>query len=402
MEVHSEPLSPDNTNEESNLKTPPKNNGLEDSINIKTNLITDTSINNINVQIDNLDKVNSSKNVSKISRKTQFKIYIPIVTIKIIVPSFFMLKYIIYSYESVEDQDYCIYSVIILTVFILFCYYLAVFSNSSQTKVDKYFQNPAYYIHKSDGPGNEILNLSSYTWNDCAFCKSKKYMRTSHCRICNKCVLMRDHHCPYIANCVGFKNMQYFFNFVFWGDTGIIFYIISFIYYRFFSDLSNGIPLYAKILMYADVTFSAFFIINITGIMLRLLLMVYNNRTQKESSIGLPVESYCPICYCCTNYPKYHFKREVNYYNTGFLSSFYYIVGPTILHFIFPLPKYNNYLLDENCPVVKKMYHPDRLNLFKCMVKIDPSKINLLEEDDSSPDVYLNNCHKYYDEKKII
>ena len=36
------------------------------------------------------------------------------------------------------------------------------------------------------------------------------------------------------------------------------------------------------------------------------------------------------------------------------------------------------------------------------MVKIDPSKINLLEEDDSSPDVYLNNCHKYYDEKKII
>ena len=136
--------------------------------------------------------------------------------------------------------------------------------------------------------------------------------------------------------------------------------------------------------------------------MLRLLLMVYNNRTQKESSIGLPVESYCPICYCCTNYPKYHFKREVNYYNIGFLSSFYYIVGPTILHFIFPLPKYNNYLLDENCPVVKKMYHPDRLNLFKCMVKIDPSKINLLEEDDSSPDVYLNNCHKYYDEKKII
>ena len=33
------------------------------------------------------------------------------------------------------------------------------------------------------------------------------------------------------------------------------------------------------------------------------------------------------------------------------------------------------------------------------MVENDPSKINLLEEGDSSPDYYIKNCHKYYEGK---
>ena len=36
------------------------------------------------------------------------------------------------------------------------------------------------------------------------------------------------------------------------------------------------------------------------------------------------------------------------------------------------------------------------------MVKINPNKINLLNEPESSPDTYLENCHKYYDKKKIV
>ena len=402
MKVNKDISSPDNTNEESILKTLPKEIGLEDSINIESNLIKDTSINNINVQLDNLSSLNNSQNVSKILRSTQLKIYCPIVTIKIIVPSFFMLKYIIYSYEKEEDQKYCKYSVIILTLFILFCYYLSVFSNSSQTNVDEFFKNKAYYMYKTDSPGNEIQNINNFMWNNCPFCKIKKFIRTSHCRICNKCILMRDHHCPYIGNCVGFKNIQYFFNFVFWGDTGIIFYIISFIYFKSYSNVKIIIPFYLRILLYTDLAFSFFFICNITGIMLGLLLMVYNNRTQKEEGTEAITEKYYPICSCCNNIPKYPFKKAINYYNIGFLSNLYYIIGPTLLHFIFPLPKYNNYILDENCPVFKKLYQPDRADLFKYMVKNDPSKIKLLEEGDSSPDFYLENCHKFYGNKTII
>ena len=102
--------------------------------------------------------------------------------------------------------------------------------------------------------------------------------------------------------------------------------------------------------MYIDIFLSGFFIINITGILIRLLIMAYNNRTQKENLIGPITENYCPIFYCCANCSRFPFKREINHYNQGFLSNFYYLIGPTILHFIFPLPKYKNYSLDENCP----------------------------------------------------
>ena len=401
MEKNAELINHENINEESSLKSPPKSNNLDISIN-KLGLITDTSLNNVNINIGNLDNLNNQQNISKISKKTQYKIYLPIVTIKIILPDFFMLKYIIYTYEDIEDQNYCKYSVIILSLFILFCYYFAVFSNSSQSKVDKYFNDICYFFHKTDSPGYEIQDLKNYQWKDCPFCKSKKFMRTSHCRICNKCVLMRDHHCPYIANCVGFKNIQYFFNFVFWGDTGIIFYIISFIYFKFYSNIQLDIPFYILVFMYIDIFLSGFFIINITGILIRLLIMAYNNRTQKENLIGPITENYCPIFYCCANCSRFPFKREINHYNQGFLSNFYYLIGPTILHFIFPLPKYKNYSLDENCPSLKYICHADRLSLFKYMVENDPSKINLLEEGDSSPDYYIKNCHKYYDGKTII
>ena len=402
MENNSEPLSPDNVNEESILKSVQKNNDSEESFNNSNSTNTNDLLSNVNIKLNDLNENNRQQNISKITKKTQYKIYLPIVTIKIVSPSYFMLKYIIYSYKNVEDQEYCKYSVCVLTAFILFCYYFAVFSDCGQTNVNKYFNLNSYYPHRTEDPGSEIQNLKKYVWGDCPFCNIKKYMRTSHCRICNKCVLMRDHHCPFIINCVGFKNFQYFFNFVFWGNVGIFFYIISFINFKFFSGVKFDIPIYIQILMYIDVGLSAMFILNITGIMIRLLLVVYNNRTQKENSFGAPVENYCPLCYCCTNYPSYGFKREVNEYNIGFLSQFYYLIGPTILHFIFPLPKYNNYILNENCPALRKIHYPDRLDLFKTMVKIDPDKINLFEDDESSPDFYLANCHKFYENKKIV
>ena len=201
MENNSEPLSPDNVNEESILKSVQKNNDSEESFNNSNSTNKDDLLSNVNIKLNDLNENNRQQNISKITKKTQYKIYLPIVTIKIVSPSYFMLKYIIYSYKNVEDQEYCKYSVCVLTAFILFCYYFAVFSDCGQTNVNKYFNLNSYYPHRTEDPGSEIQNLKKYVWGDCPFCNIKKYMRTSHCRICNKCVLMRDHHCPFIINC---------------------------------------------------------------------------------------------------------------------------------------------------------------------------------------------------------
>lgn len=406
-----------NNNEESFTKPLAENNELENNLNNHMNnninievVDKQKEIKNINANIEKLkiedEPIPSKKkeyhNISKVSVKTQYKIYIPFTTIKILIPTFFMYKYLIYGIKNKEDQNYCKYAIIIFHFYILILYYLAVISKSSQTKVDKYFSQNIY-TYKTGSPGSEILNMNPFQWNNCLFCKSKKFERSSHCRICNKCILMRDHHCPYIANCVGFHNLQYFFNFVFWINIGNFLYIYLFIYYMFFSGVKTHIHIFFHILLYVDLLVNMFFIFNFNAILIRSLVTVYNNWTQKETISGPIVENYCPIHPCCRNDKKLAGeKREVNYYNIGFLSHFYYLVGPTILHFLFPIPKYKNYILDENCPIFKEVYEPTRLDIFRHMVKTDPDKIQLLIGGNSSPDNYIQLCHQYYDNKKII
>ena len=145
-----------------------------------------------------------------------------------------------------------------------------------------------------------------------------------------------------------------------------------------------------------------FFIINLFGLIIRLFLNIYNNRTQLENIRGPIIEYFCPICpKCKKDFSRFNIIPEVNTYNIGFLSNLYYIIGPTPFHFIFPLPKNNNYILNENSPIFKKLKNAERLDIFKFMVKKDQNKINILNDDDSSPEVYIQNCHKYYDGKRI-
>ena len=415
-------LSSEIITESSNLKASDKN---EDSINNSNSLIQLTNENSLNLikknnnnihsnkfdynlNIDNIQNDNSDfrpRNYSTISREIQLKIFIPLVSIKILIPVFYMLNYIIYSFENEEDQKYCKYSVWVLVSLIFLCYFLSVFTPSTQTNVDKYFdKSNNVFMSRIDNPGKELQNLNLYQWTDCAFCNSKKFVRSSHCRICNKCILLRDHHCPYIGNCVGFKNFQYFFNFLFWGDLGLIFYMISTIKFYFSSNLSKNIkiPSFLKIFQYIDLFFSCFFIIQLFLLMVNLFINLYNNTTQLENRRGHFIEYFYPCFQCKKDYSKYIIKPEYNEYNIGFLAHLYYLIGPTPFHFIFPLPKNKNYILNESCPIFEKAKMPDRLELFKYMVKNDSNNINILNNDESSPENYIKTCHQFYDGKKFI
>ena len=399
--------------EDSNLKASDRN---EDSINNSNSLIQLTNENTFNAFKNNNNNIHHNKNnsiildfgprnYSTISREQQLKFFIPLVSIKILIPVFYMLNYIIYSFENEEDQKYCKYSVWILVSLIFLCYFLSVFTPSNQTNVDKYFdKNNNIFMSRKDNPGNELQNLNFIQWTDCPFCKSKKFIRSSHCRICNKCILLRDHHCPYIGNCVGFKNFQYFLNFLFWGDLGLIFYLKSTIKFYSFPNLSKNIkiPSFLRILQYIDLFFSCFFIIQLLLLMMHLFINLYNNTTQLEIMRGNFIEYFYPCIPCKKHYSKRIIKPEFNQYNIGFLAHLYYLIGPTPFHFIFPLPKNNNYTLNENCPVVEKIKMPDRIEIFKYLVKKDSNNINILDNDDSSPENYIKTCHQFYDGKKFI
>ena len=132
-------------------------------------------------------------------------------------------------------------------------------------------------------------------------------------------------------------------------------------------------------------------------------MSVYNNWTQKESLSEPLTENYCPIHSCYVDdEKKLGEKRDVNYYNIGFLAHFYHLIGPTILHLLFPLPKYKNYNIDENSPIFKRICLPNRFELFRYMVRKDPSKMELLNGSDTTPENYLKFCHEYYEGKNII
>ena len=420
LEEEPSAVSPKNFTEESGLKSDIKTNN-NDSLNTSSNnsyMQLDTNIklnisenSNINNNINNINNNNLPLryrpiNIATITRKKQLAIFIPMVSIKILTPVFYMLKYIIYCFENKEDQNYCKYSVLVLTFQIFFCYFLSIFIPANQSNVDKYFDKVKNNILtiKAENPGNELQNLNLNQWDDCLICNSKKFIRSSHCRTCNKCILFRDHHCPYIGSCVGFNNIQYFFNFLVWANLGMSFYVISFIKF-YFSDYKKKviIPMYLKLYFYIDFGSTCFFIINIFGIMYHLFLNIYNNRTQLENIRTNIIEYYHPFCTKCKrDFNRYNIKPEINSYNIGFLANLYYIIGPTPFHFIFPLPKYNNYILNENCPIFKKTKNPDRIDLFKYMVKKDFNNINMLNNEESSPTAYIKACHKYYDGKKII
>ena len=123
-----------------------------------------------------------------------------------------------------------------------------------------------------------------------------------------------------------------------------------------------------------------------------MLFGIYNNQTKSEISINNQlIDKYYMIYKCNDIDNKFRFP---NTWNIGYLSHLYYIIGPTILHFIFPLPKIKNYSINESCPIFKGCRQFNRLEYIQNMIKKNENYKNSINDKYMEPDSYLIFCKK--------
>jgi hypothetical protein len=386
------------SNESSSLKSFPSNLSSESD--------ESNNINNFNLTSQkNITSFNNAAN-KKLSKNYQRLIFLPIVSSLIIISYLIFVFYVRYLFpiESKEFKN-SFYFITFLFIMIMSTYFLAAFTNPYQTNVDKYFDasNNIMNINNQNNISREIKSLNPEEWFAfCNFCNKKKFIRSSHCRICKNCIIFRDHHCPWIANCVGCQNMQYFMNFLFWGVICIGYFLWYLL--KFFLNKSKLNELHPNL----KVNFfkSLFFFIiglldflvwfSLIGLIIQISMGIYNNFPQNERRKFFSREFYYP----CFNYNNQN--ASFNEYNVGFLTHFYYLIGPTLLHFFFPLPKFQTLIINENSPIFRKSYQPSRIGIVKFLVSKDKRFEASLTNKENEPGYFLELSHKYYDGKEIV
>ena len=314
--------------------------------------------------------------------------FVPLIMIKIFSSYVLYIKYYCYNLKNEIDIKYSKFAITIFAVLLYISYFLSILTPPEQTNVDKYTT-----LIEDKSNKKEITKLNQ-SFKICEFCNHIKFNRTSHCRVCNKCMSFRDHHCLFISNCVGFNNIQYFVSFLFWGSYAIIFDMYVYLTFTYL-QLSFTI----RVISLIDFLGNIFFLSNIMSILIRSLLTIYNNRTFLETQKKFNVETKCPF------YDFYKERNKLmvnNNYNVGFLSHFYYAVGPTLLHFFLPLDKFKTHTLDENCPIFNKAKFPDAIQMLKFYLKDDENYYDEKILKPSEPDEFMKLCHQYYDSYNII
>lgn len=306
-------------------------------------------------------------------------IFIPIISFLILISLILWEKYLIPKKEAENNYVKCL--IRILCVLIYICYCLCIFTPSYQTDINKKLkiQDDLFKNQKIEN----ILNKDF--WDDyCINCQWQKFIRSSHCDICNKCILLKFTHCFFIANCIGFNNIQYVINFLFWG----IYALFKFEKYciSYFQNSTEAISTLVIIDFIVNLPL-LFYLVYFFG---KLLFDIYNNQVKSERSNNNQLIDKYYMFYKCNDIDnKFRFP---NTWNIGYLSHLYYIIGPTILHFIFPLPKIKNYSIDENCPIFKGCTQFNRIEFIQNMIKKNENYKNSIKDKYMDPDAYLEFC----------
>ena len=416
-----------------NNKTFVNNSLFTDAIKLNIN---DSSLNtNLNNTLfynhnDDDNKVNSSI-------RTQSIIFIPLVCILILLPFFIFNNYLIFADNKKREEDITnekFFSYILLLLINL-CYFLSIKTSSKQMKIEKYIykniinnnevkadKNNANnkniennkeeklennnseniyntqikeFNNKDEKLSQNVVNFDLKNYNQvCNYCHIRTFIRATHCLVCDECILFKQEHCQYIANCIGFNNIQYFINFLFWCICGLIFY--SFFFIKFFFNFDyNKIGISVTSLIISNFIMNLMILIMLINKLYKLFKNIFKNVTQYEQQMEENEKMNLGVNINSNNY------KEHNLFNIGFLSHLYYIIGPTPFHFFLPLPKIKTYGNDENCPVFLKCKFPNRLELIKYLAKKDQKYKDLLNDVESDPNNYIKLCHDYYDDKYI-
>ena len=381
---------------------------------------------------DDDNKVNSTI-------RTQCIIFLPLVCIIILLPFFIFNNYlIIVDNKKIEEDIYnekCISFILLILIFL--CYFLSIKTSSKQMKIEKYLyknitnnnnevnneknninneknKNEEKTSNNNDNNINEnIYSIKDFHCKDenesqniiyfdlknynqvCNYCHIRSFIRATHCLVCDECILFKQEHCQYIINCIGFNNIQYFINFLFWSICGLIYY--SFFCIKFFINFEyDKIGFFITSLIVSNFIFNLMILIMLVNKINKLFKNIWKNITQYEQQIEENEKNNLAININSNNNYKEH-----NLFNIGFLSHLYYIIGPTPFHFFLPLPKIKTYGNNENCPIFLKCKFPNRLELIKYLAKKDPKYKDLLNDVESDPNNYIKLCHDYYDDKLI-
>lgn len=328
------------------------------------------------------EEVSTSKVSLTFSKPKQRVVFVPIVSFLIIVPYIFTVKYLIpIQYES-EDASVQKGIVRLLVLLIFITYFMAVFSNPNQRTSSR----KVYYNEQQESTDEDY----------CISCQKKKFKRSIHCNLCKTCVLLKNQHCFFIANCIGLNNTQYVVNFLFWSVYGLFSYQKIFLSCLIFYHNS---VMKMKALQVLFFIFSLFLIIYFGRFLIVLLLDIYNNTTklEKEANPNMEKNFFLNNCNEASNKEKFP-----NVWNRGFLSHFYYIIGPTPLHFLFPLPKGNEFVLGENSIVCKEFKQLDKFELAKVLIRKDENYKQIINDKKIEPQKYIKLCHTKYNGKIIV
>ena len=416
-----------------NNKTFVNNSLFADSIKINVLNGNDTLMNQ---KLNNTLFYNHNDDDNKVNStiRTQCIIFLPLVCIIILLPFFIFNNYlIIVDNKKIEEDIYnekCISFILLILIFL--CYFLSIKTSSKQMKIENYLyknitnnNNEKNNIKNENNKNEEKTNNNDNNINEniysikdfhckdenesqniiyfdlknynqvCNYCHIRSFIRATHCLVCDECILFKQEHCQYIINCIGFNNIQYFINFLFWSICGLIYY--SFFCIKFFINFEyDKIGFFITSLIISNFIFNLMILIMLVNKINKLFKNIWKNITQYEQQIEENEKNNLAI-----NINSNSNYKEHNLFSIGFLSHLYYIIGPTPFHFFLPLPKIKTYGNNENCPIFLKCKFPNRLELIKYLAKKDPKYKDLLNDVESDPNNYIKLCHDYYDDKLI-